>query len=52
MLRTLSCLVAALIVVSVVHTPLAAGVDAILVGETLLRSGNVAGKLAEFKSAT
>jgi len=31
---------------------IAAGVDAILVGESLLRSSNVAGKLAEFKSAT
>ena len=31
---------------------LACGCDAILVGEGLLRSGDVAGKLAEFKSAT
>jgi indole-3-glycerol phosphate synthase len=30
---------------------LAAGCDAILVGEGLLRSGNVGAKLAEFKNA-
>ncbi len=31
---------------------LACGCDAVLVGESLLRSGDVAGKLAEFKAAT
>ncbi len=47
MLRTLSCLVAALIVVSVVHTPLAAGADA----ETAGVDAEAAGVDAETTSA-